>query len=1121
MTKSLFLSDTKQNEKEKQMAKDKSKKKVPFNVFRKGLAGAIIGATILAGGLALTGCGKTGPQGSQGEPGKPGATWYSGTATNEEQGVVGDFFYDTDDCDIYVKLDTGWMKISNIQGLPGNDGNNGNDGSDGKDGADGKDGIDGTIWKSGLSYAEFADAKVGDYFVDTDDYVLYQKTADSWKIIMRNFGKPADDNVEEQSIVDLVIFMGQSNMAGRGVASQAPVVQEGHGYEFRAVSDPTQLYTIAEPFGVNENRGVLSENIKTGSLVSAFAESYYTYSGGIPIVGVSAAQGGQSINFWQTGGAALTETINRFNAANTYLTDNGYTVRHKYMVWLQGEADGVQGMSADTYKAKLVELLGEMKEQGVEKAMIIRVGDRQSDEELHDDIIKAQTDLCKEREDFVMISGKLAAVAAEDMKDNAHYKQETYNEVGADAGKNMAYHVNTGLEPYFYDEELGNWYPFGGSGQTGGDTPVEGVESLVLDVSDTNSAYNFAQYGTVSGGKLTVSAGSSTTKLQLSEAMILSDDYSWTVEVVAGNFNTATGAGMIANTGTDGSGFLTIPPRSGTETTTGAQFRFRDEGNSFQIDVTVPATYDASKPHHFALVYDSTSKVMKAYIDKQECQITYTKGVPGGRFNDTKFKNIFGGYPTSAASNFAGDFYYLGFTKDALTTAQMHTHTLPTEPDPEEPEDPTPGLPPVETATSYVVDVADPESTHDFASLGTVANGKVSILAGSSDQYLTVGDAVILSDDYSWTVEVVAGNFLTGPEGALTGAGMIANSGTTGSGFLTVPPRTAAAADASAAQFRFRDEGKTFQIDITIPASYDPSEMHHFALVYNAATKTFKAYIDKVECAITYTIGTQGGTFNDTRLNNLLGGYPSAASNFAGDFSYFAFTKDTLTTDEMKEFVPEVEEEDEQEPVEADYVLDVTDPTLADQLASLGTVADGKLTISAGLATEYLTPTEVPVLSDDYSWTVEVVAGNFLTGPEGALTGAGMIANSGTTGSGFLTVPPRTAAAADASAAQFRFRDEGRTFQIDITVPASYDPSEMHHFALVYNAETKTFKAYIDKVECAVNVTTGSLATGFNDTSLNRLLGGYSSAASNFAGDFSYFAFTKAALTTRQMYTAE
>ena len=53
--------------------------------------------------------------------------------------------------------------------------------------------------------------------------------------------------------VDLLFFMGQSNMAGRGEAALAPVVAPGMGYEYRAVTDPDTLHPLEEPFGVNEN----------------------------------------------------------------------------------------------------------------------------------------------------------------------------------------------------------------------------------------------------------------------------------------------------------------------------------------------------------------------------------------------------------------------------------------------------------------------------------------------------------------------------------------------------------------------------------------------------------------------------------------------------------------------------------------------------------------------------------------------------------------------------------------------------------------------------------------------------------------------------------------------------
>ena len=65
-------------------------------------------------------------------------------------------------------------------------------GTDGKDGINGTNGVDGTIWKSGTSVTQFTDAKVGDYFIDTDDYILYQKTATDWAIVMENYGKPGN-----------------------------------------------------------------------------------------------------------------------------------------------------------------------------------------------------------------------------------------------------------------------------------------------------------------------------------------------------------------------------------------------------------------------------------------------------------------------------------------------------------------------------------------------------------------------------------------------------------------------------------------------------------------------------------------------------------------------------------------------------------------------------------------------------------------------------------------------------------------------------------------------------------------------------------------------------------------
>lgn len=243
--------------------------------------------------------------------------------------------------------------------------------------------------------------------------------------------------------VDLVIFMGQSNMAGRGDVSKAPLVPKGYGYEFRAVSDPSKLYDISEPFGISENNilGIYEPNMKTGSLVSAFIIAYYE-SIQIPIVGISASKGGSSINQWKTKGNYLNDAIIRIKHAEKYLTNNEYKIRKKFMVWCQGETDGDNNMSYVEYKQKLKIMMETMFDNGIEKSFMICIGNNRDDEMKYSNIIKAQIDLCKENKKVILASTKFAEMAKRGlMKDSFHYKQSAYNEVGTDAGKNVALHI--------------------------------------------------------------------------------------------------------------------------------------------------------------------------------------------------------------------------------------------------------------------------------------------------------------------------------------------------------------------------------------------------------------------------------------------------------------------------------------------------------------------------------------------------------------------------------------------------------------------------------------------------------------------------------------------------------
>lgn len=190
------------------MAKDKNKK-VPFNVFKKGFVGALLGATILAGGVGLAGCGQAGqqgPQGEQGPAGTNGSTWYSGTQYDPAQGVAGDFFFDTDDGSIYVKLASGWTAISNITGPKGDTG---------------EDGKDGASWLTGTTEPTAAVGKNGDTYLDISTNFVYTKTNGVW-IKMGEISGDRDVTIVDQSpwVGKTAVFVGDSITKGSGCDGQ-------------------------------------------------------------------------------------------------------------------------------------------------------------------------------------------------------------------------------------------------------------------------------------------------------------------------------------------------------------------------------------------------------------------------------------------------------------------------------------------------------------------------------------------------------------------------------------------------------------------------------------------------------------------------------------------------------------------------------------------------------------------------------------------------------------------------------------------------------------------------------------------------------------------------------------
>ena len=187
-------------------------------------------------------------------------------------------------------------------------------------------------------------------------------------------------------------------------------------------------------------------------MVAAFVNAYFTTSHKI-IVGVSASKGGTNTSQWLPSGILLPDAIQRLQSCVSFLTSNGYTIDHKYMVWCQGESDGDAGVSAETYKSNFLTIFNAMKQVGIELCFIVRIGKYNGQGQTdYTTIIESQSELCKDNSDIIMASTALASFKDKGlMKDEFHYYQNGYNLVGTYAGRNVGLYRLFGIGKPQYD----------------------------------------------------------------------------------------------------------------------------------------------------------------------------------------------------------------------------------------------------------------------------------------------------------------------------------------------------------------------------------------------------------------------------------------------------------------------------------------------------------------------------------------------------------------------------------------------------------------------------------------------------------------------------------------------
>ncbi len=216
--------------------------------------------------------------------------------------------------------------------------------------------------------------------------------------------------------MDILIFGGQSNMQGQTERLSENAVVPG-AYEYRLLTDT--VIPLQNPVGefIRRDRTPgyqpelahldqwLADHLVGASshgntnLVPAFCRAYIRQTGR-EVLAVHAAKGSTVIAQWLPGTEGYALLTDKARAAMDRVAERGRV----FFVWLQGESDAIAGNSRAYYKEKLLELGDALhRDLGVEQFGIIRVGPFTGDSR-DETIIGAQEEICREREDFLMLT---------------------------------------------------------------------------------------------------------------------------------------------------------------------------------------------------------------------------------------------------------------------------------------------------------------------------------------------------------------------------------------------------------------------------------------------------------------------------------------------------------------------------------------------------------------------------------------------------------------------------------------------------------------------------------------------------------------------------------------------
>lgn len=275
-----------------------------------------------------------------------------------------------------------------------------------------------------------------------------------------------------KEIVDVLWFMGQSNMQGQTEKLSKDNAPIENAFEYRFFTD--RLIPLKNPVGefilkdLTEGWGtpvdVVADQIRewqtahalgasssgNTNLVPKFCDSY-TKVTGKKVIAVHTAKGATVVKEWLPDDIIYQVAWKKMQKA-IECVKRTYEIGKIYIAWLQGESDTIAGTSKEDYIKQMIELKNNAKTDfGVEKFGIIKVG-RFTTTGRDEAIFDAQETLPLIDKDFLMISR-----ITEDLIDDpaymnpyarGHYNSDGQEKIGTHAGTNLALMI-MGKEPMY------------------------------------------------------------------------------------------------------------------------------------------------------------------------------------------------------------------------------------------------------------------------------------------------------------------------------------------------------------------------------------------------------------------------------------------------------------------------------------------------------------------------------------------------------------------------------------------------------------------------------------------------------------------------------------------------